>query len=90
MAGRPTDESAFLRAIREEPTEETNWLVYADWLDERGDPRAEVLRIFGVIGLIQNLEFYPELKARLEALRPSIDPQWLDQIARLRELQFRP
>jgi uncharacterized protein (TIGR02996 family) len=30
--------------ILENPQEEANWLVYADWLEERGDPRAELYR----------------------------------------------
>ena len=27
----------FLQAILEHPEEAANWLVYADWLEERGD-----------------------------------------------------
>jgi uncharacterized protein (TIGR02996 family) len=38
-------EEALLRAIQEEPGDETPWLALADWLDERGDPRAEVVRL---------------------------------------------
>jgi uncharacterized protein (TIGR02996 family) len=37
-------EEAFLTAILEDPQEEANWLVYADWLEERGDPRAALYR----------------------------------------------
>jgi uncharacterized protein (TIGR02996 family) len=37
-------EEAFLAAILEDPQEEANWLVYADWLEERGDPRSELYR----------------------------------------------
>jgi uncharacterized protein (TIGR02996 family) len=33
-----TSENAFLRAIWEEPGDAAR-LVYADWLEERGDPR---------------------------------------------------
>lgn len=40
-----TDERALLTAILEEPNDDTRKLVYADWLDEHGDPRAEYLRL---------------------------------------------
>jgi uncharacterized protein (TIGR02996 family) len=38
-----TDE-AFLRAIRANPADDAPWLIYADWLEERGDPRAALYR----------------------------------------------
>jgi uncharacterized protein (TIGR02996 family) len=37
-------DEAFIQAILDNPQEEANWLVYADWLEERGDPRAELYR----------------------------------------------
>jgi uncharacterized protein (TIGR02996 family) len=39
-----TDEEPFIRAIVDSPGDETPRLVYADWLEERGDPRAPYLR----------------------------------------------
>jgi len=40
-----SDEAAFLRAIQATPTDATAKLVYADWLDEHGEPeRAQLLR----------------------------------------------
>jgi uncharacterized protein (TIGR02996 family) len=40
-----TPDDAFHRAIGEEPDDDTHRLVYADWLDEHGDPaRAEFIR----------------------------------------------
>jgi uncharacterized protein (TIGR02996 family) len=38
------DEDAFLRAIAAAPADDAPRLVYADWLDERGDPRGIYLR----------------------------------------------
>ncbi len=38
------NEEAFLAAITEDPAEPTTWLALADWLEEHGDPRGEVLR----------------------------------------------
>jgi uncharacterized protein (TIGR02996 family) len=37
-------DETFIQAILENPQEEANWLVYADWLEERGDPRAALYR----------------------------------------------
>jgi uncharacterized protein (TIGR02996 family) len=39
------DERAFLTAILERPDDDARKLVYADWLEERGDPRAEYIRL---------------------------------------------
>ncbi len=37
---------AFLQAIRERPEDDTSRLIYADWLDDNGDPaRAELIRV---------------------------------------------
>jgi uncharacterized protein (TIGR02996 family) len=39
-------EEALLRAILDDPTDETPWLVLGDWLEEQGqDDRAELLRL---------------------------------------------
>src|SRR3954466_3476753 len=49
-SGRPAmpDDDAFLRAILDHPDDDLPRLVYADWLDEHGDPgRAEVIRVQG-------------------------------------------
>jgi uncharacterized protein (TIGR02996 family) len=37
--------AAFLTAIAEEPADAAPRLVFADWLEERGDPRGEMLRL---------------------------------------------
>jgi uncharacterized protein (TIGR02996 family) len=39
------DEAAFLRAAHAAPGDAAPRLVYADWLEERGDPRASVIRL---------------------------------------------
>jgi uncharacterized protein (TIGR02996 family) len=38
------NDEAFLRAVRADPADEAPWLIYADWLEERGDPRAALYR----------------------------------------------
>ncbi len=40
-----TEEKAFLAAILERPADDATKLIYADWLEEQGDPRAEFLRL---------------------------------------------
>jgi uncharacterized protein (TIGR02996 family) len=40
-----TLEEGFLRAMREEPDNEGHALILADWLDEQGDPRGELVRV---------------------------------------------
>jgi carbon storage regulator len=39
------EERAFLRAIEANPDDETARLMFADWLEERGDPLGEFLRV---------------------------------------------
>ncbi len=40
-----SDEQAFLDAIKANPSDRALRLIYADWLEERGDPRAVSLRL---------------------------------------------
>jgi uncharacterized protein (TIGR02996 family) len=39
------DEAGFLNALRANPEDIETRLVYADWLEERGDPRHELIRL---------------------------------------------
>jgi uncharacterized protein (TIGR02996 family) len=39
------EEAAFLRAVRSAPDDAAPRLVYADWLEERNDPRAALIRL---------------------------------------------
>ena len=38
------DDDSFLQAIRFNPEDDAPWLIYAAWLEERGDPRAALYR----------------------------------------------
>jgi uncharacterized protein (TIGR02996 family) len=40
-----TEEEAFIQAIADNPADDTPRLIFADWLEERGDPRAEFIRV---------------------------------------------
>ena len=39
-----SEEAAFVAALAANPTDKTAALVFADWLDDRGDPRGPMLR----------------------------------------------
>jgi uncharacterized protein (TIGR02996 family) len=71
------DDTAFLTAIREAPKDKPLRLVYADWLDERNDPRGELVRIEEEM---QQLPAYSdrfwELKPRRNTLRSEVAKDW--------------
>src|SRR4051794_23938090 len=62
------EEAGFISALLAEPDERTTLLVYADWLDERGDSRAEFVRLLAAEKRDWN---------RLGALLPGLDPIWV-------------
>jgi uncharacterized protein (TIGR02996 family) len=68
----PREERAFVSAILANPQDETTLLVYADWLEERGDARAAYLRA--------QVEFRrsrtEDLRRRLIDLYPAEHPAW--------------
>ena len=68
----------FLAAVAAHPTDPLTRLVYADWLDENGDPRGELVRIE------EEVRFEPawsdvlwRQKPRRNELRAVCDPAWL-------------
>jgi uncharacterized protein (TIGR02996 family) len=67
------DDAGFIRAIQEDLNDDGLRLIYADWLEERGDIRAEYLR------LECQLKSIP---ARLAQLRERIDPAWLAAVSK--------
>ncbi len=72
------EDRGFIRAILDHPEEFTTWLAYADWLDDRGDPRAEFLRL--AVARKQSAAGDPGVKAldeRLAVLRGELDPNWM-------------
>ena len=64
-----TTEDSFLRAITSAIDDRTPRLVFADWLDDHGDPRAEWLRLdCELAGLGQRDDRRPALEARKREL----------------------
>jgi len=83
--GRPAivQEDRFIQAILADPEDVSIRLVYADWLEERGDPRDEFLRLESALSALpQDDERRGGLETRLQNLRASIDPDWLVILAR--------
>jgi uncharacterized protein (TIGR02996 family) len=53
------DEKAFLRAVCEHPDDDRPRLIFADWLDEHGDPRGEFIRLQCALASGVGLERWP-------------------------------
>src|SRR5215203_5244784 len=61
-------------------------LVYADWLEERGDKRAELIRIEEEMRLLPFYgDRYWELKPRRNELRRQVHEEWLERMKYLQE-----
>jgi uncharacterized protein (TIGR02996 family) len=73
-----TEEEAFLSAITANPDDHTTALVYADWLDERSDPRAEILRLRAQIATQQ--DGWIEARDRLTELERDAPAEWLARL----------
>lgn len=77
---------AFVRDIHANPTDPAPRLIYADWLQERGDAqslaRAELLRL-EVAAADAKPAARRKMEARIGELRRTIDPGWLALLAKL-------
>ena len=77
-------DAAFLAAIAADPSRELARLVYADWLDERGDPRGPVLRLEGrLFALPETSDEARELRRELGAVAAGVDVRWWAAVARV-------
>jgi uncharacterized protein (TIGR02996 family) len=72
-----TEHEAFLRAVIAEPDEDAPRLVYADWLEERGDPRGEFIRLQCTLAAREPRR---DLAARADALREEHEDEWVGPI----------
>src|SRR5262245_6704763 len=72
------EDESFLAAISATPDDGALRLVYADWLEERGDARCEYLRLLCALATLprRRTRKREALEARLAELRASIDPGW--------------
>jgi uncharacterized protein (TIGR02996 family) len=76
------EETTFVAAILAAPRDDTPRLVFADWLDERGDPRGELLRIATQLEAIESLVPPTDMRGRLARVRQigRLSRRWRDLI----------
>ncbi len=73
-----------LREIYDKPREETAWLVYADWLEEQGDPRAEYIRLHLELGRLSAQDSrLTELQHRRARLLEEHQAEWAPFLSHL-------
>lgn len=78
-----SDILSFLRAIAEEPDDDACRLVFADWLEERGDWRAEFLRVdCRLKDMAEGEDGHAELKALWDGLWSRLSPGWRTVLGR--------
>lgn len=77
-----TDRDALLRAIIEAPDDDAPRLIYADWLDENGDPaRAEFIRVqCDMHGMPNPDDRWNQLLRRSKALLRTNAKRWLKEL----------
>lgn len=72
-----SDEAGFLQAILDSPDDDGIRLIYADWLEERGDPRGEFIRLqCHLARLATNDQSWAELANKEAALLAHHEPSW--------------
>jgi uncharacterized protein (TIGR02996 family) len=89
------EEQAFLQAILDNPDDDAPRLMYADWLEERDDPRGEYIRLtVAVEGMQQQLPAEDQrtrlrqlreigrLTVQLKVLQPRMPLEWLAKLNR--------
>jgi uncharacterized protein (TIGR02996 family) len=79
------DADGFVQSICADPDNESQRLIYADWLEERGDPRGQFLRL--ELHIIKGLSVaraeYHLPHMRFHELAWSIDLAWLAKVNRV-------
>jgi uncharacterized protein (TIGR02996 family) len=77
-------EKAFLQAMLEAPRDLALRLIFADWLEERGDPRGELLRLSHLLSQATDQPNRPQLEDRLRSLLEAgvqpVGPFWTNAI----------
>ena len=77
-------EENFLASIAASPGEEGLRLVFADWLEEQGDARAEYLRLEHQCHQLPPSDKRAQaLKKRLQDMSQTLDAVWVAQVNRI-------
>ena len=78
------DEQSFIQAMQASPEDSSLRLVFADWLEERGDPRGELIRLLHTLTQAIDVPDRNNLEDRLRSLLESgvkpIGPFWTNSI----------
>ena len=77
----PDDVNPFLRAVLQSPNDDAPRLIYADYLDEQGDPRGEFIRCQCELEITDefSVEYY-ELRDRIADLLKEHREQWAKEL----------
>jgi uncharacterized protein (TIGR02996 family) len=84
-----SDHAAFLSTICEHPDEDAPRLVYADWLEEQGDPRGEHIRLQCQRLQIQDRSRKAELAKREQEIEATLEGAWRRQLPELDHVTWR-
>jgi len=83
------DDTAFQRAILANPADTTLKLVYADWLQDRADPRAEFVRLQVQLNGMVESESAAQATEWLGKMGSNLDPKWVAFVTTLAQ-PFKP
>jgi uncharacterized protein (TIGR02996 family) len=78
-----SEDEAFIRAVVDNPGDDLPRLVYADWLDDRDDPRGAYLR--EELAVVNELRSRDELSLPIdncEELAAGLGPVWVARVSR--------
>ena len=82
-------EAAFRRAVLADPADDAPRLIYADWLDEQGDPRGEFMRVqCRLAELLPGDEAVGDLRRREQELLDRHGPVWRSALPPLLRNEF--
>jgi len=77
-----TEDEAFVRAVVDGPGDDTPRLVYADWLDDRSDPRGAYLRAELEWAKPWRAGERPGDSSELREMASKFDPLWVARVSR--------
>ena len=77
-----TEDEVFIRAIVDSPGDDTPRLVYADWLDDRDDPRGMYLRAEADWEKSWRYCKRPGESSGFRKLATGLDPVWVACVSR--------
>jgi uncharacterized protein (TIGR02996 family) len=77
-------DEVFLQAIFDNPDDDAPRLIYADWLEERGDPRGEFIHVSCALEKLEATDpLRSELEVQREALLVQHEEEWFGRLKRL-------